>query len=105
MGSDCSGRRSRVALFLLRALPAIPVLGAVLAPSASTGAEAVGPGATCRWRVVRDVQGSELWAAAALADSDRCAVGDNGLHGAVRHSDGRSRRRVGYRLRAFGIDA
>ena len=90
---------------MLRALPAILVLGAVLAPSASTGAEAVGPGATCRWRVVRDVQGPELWGAAALADSDLWAVGDNGLRGAILHWDGRTWRRVASPLFAFDIDA
>jgi len=87
------------------ALLAIAVSGSVLAVSASTGADAAGRGPTCSWHVVSDVQGPDLWAAAALADNDVWAVGDNGFRGTILHWDGRTWRSVASSVFAFDIDA
>jgi hypothetical protein len=87
------------------ALLAVLVLGSVLAASASAGAGAAGPGEACRWHVVSDLQGPDLWAAAALADNDVWAVGDNGVRGTILHWNGRRWRSVASPVFAFDIDA
>jgi hypothetical protein len=67
----------------VRALLAFFVAGMLVAFPAGAGR-----GAACGWHVVRDAQGPDLWAAAALDGGELWAVGDDGVRGTILHRQG-----------------
>jgi hypothetical protein len=89
----------------VRALIAILLAGALLAASAAAGSEAGASDPACRWRVVLNAPGPELWSTAGLADGDLWAVGDNAVRSAILHWDGRRWRSFASPFFAFGVAA
>jgi len=87
----------------VRALLASLLVGVLAAAPASTAGGR--QGAACRWRVVRDAPGPDLWAATSFSGGELWAVGDNGARASVLHREHGSWRKAASPFFALDVDA